>query len=111
MTPNTLLQLATDNLMETLMPNPRYAHEDPDEGDDHEHEPQHEKYAKGEVKYGPGECCGICIHYEPGEDHDTTGQCELVKGSIGIDMWCSKFRKRNYRRKHEDHEEQGETEE
>jgi hypothetical protein len=92
---------------------PRYAQE-PDEADQDEHEaPQREKYAKGEVKYGPGECCGICIHYEPGEDHATTGECELVKGSIGIDMWCAKFRKRDYRRKHEDHEdheEQGDEE-
>lgn len=58
------------------------------------------KISKKDAGYGPGmPHCGVCKHFidddeedESGEYGDDGGECELVDGPIGEDMWCKLFK-------------------
>ena len=59
------------------------------------------KVSKKDAGYGPGmPHCGVCTHFidnddnvDAGEDYED-GECELVVGKIGEDMWCKLFREK-----------------
>lgn len=59
------------------------------------------KISKKDAGYGPGmPHCGVCKHFIDADDAEATeddyedGECELVEGKIGEDMWCKLFKEK-----------------
>jgi hypothetical protein len=75
---------------------PKSPHYDPDEAEEEQHtyhgeegEPDN-RYTKSDVNYSIGhenERCGICEHFA----QLGPNTCELVKGTIHTNMWCSRY--------------------